>query len=124
MNAIDEPALGRKLASKWQLNVDERKSLLPAGLAASALVTAIGEIIKQSSRYPAEWDPSIPNYDGVVITATQNGFRTHTRHEIGIQRFSDATIVDFDTLEQAVRVMLMHVFSINNIDGIPIDWSR
>lgn len=124
MNTFDETALARKLALKWQLNVAERNSLPPAGLAASKLVAAIGEIVARSSRYPPDWDPDNADYDGVVITATKSGYRTYTRHEIGIQRFSDAKITDVDTLESAVRTLLTHVFSINNIDGIPIDWTR
>ena len=124
MNAVDEPTLARKLAAKWQLNVPERTSLPPAGLAASTLVAAIREILAQSSRYPADWSPDVANYDGVVITPTPNGFRTHTRYETGVQRFSAATITDFATLEDAVRSFLDAVFSVDNIDGIPIDWTR
>lgn len=124
MNALDEPALARKLAAKWQLNVAERNSLPPAGISASALVAAIREILAESSRYPADWSPDVADYDGVVITPAPNGFQTHTRHEIGVQRFSDATIADVNTLEDAVRAFLRAVFSVDNIDGIPIDWTR
>jgi|GEM_PF-5184472 len=124
MNVADELELARKLASKWQLNVPERNSLPAAGLAASLLVQAIREILAESSCYPTDWTPDAANYDGVVITTTATGYRTHTRHEIGYQRFSDAIIADVETLDYAVRALVSHVFSLDNIDGIPLDWTR
>ena len=124
MNVADELELARKLASKWQLNVPERNSLPTAGLAASMLVQAIREILTESPCYPADWNPDDANYDGVVITTTATGFRTHTRHEIGYQRFSDATVAEVDALDDAVRALVSHVFSLDNIDGIPLDWTR
>ena len=124
MNIPSELELARKLASKWQLNVPERNSLPTAGLAASMLVQAISEILADSSCYPSDWSPDVAHYDGVVITTTATGYRTHARHEIGYQRFSDAVVDDVDTLTDAVRAFVSHVFSLDNIDGIPIDWTR
>ena len=124
MNVADELELARKLASKWQLNVPERNSLPTAGLAASMLVQAIREILTESPCYPADWNPDDANYDGVVITTTATGLRTPTRHVIGYQRFSDATVAEVDALDDAVRALVSHVFSLDNIDGIPLDWTR
>ena len=124
MNDVDEHALARKLAAKWQLSVPERNSLTPAGIASSSLVEAIREILNESSCYPAGWSPDDAHYDGVVIIPTATGFRTHTRHEIGYQRFSDPTVADVIALDDAVRAFLAHVFSLDNVDGIPIDWTR
>jgi hypothetical protein len=126
MNVADELELelARKLASKWQLNVPERNSLPIAGLAASMLVQVIREILVDSPCYPTDWNPDVAHYDGVVITTTANGYRTHTRHEIGYQRFSDAEVVDVPALDDAVRAFVSHVFSLDNIDGIPLDWTR
>jgi len=120
----DESTLARKLAEKWHLNVPERRSLPVGGLSASAFVGAIGDILKASPWYPAEWPRDEPAYDGAVITPNEHGFTIHERHEIGIMRFSDATIRQVATLEEAVRAFLKATFKLREIDGIPIDWSR
>ncbi len=124
MNDYDEVALARKLAEKWHLNVPERRSLPNSGIAASALVSAISEILADSLRYPRDWSPDQAGYDGIVITPTQHGFKLYERHEIGVCRSSPATVNEVATLEEAVRAFLQAVFAVDNIDGIPIDWSR
>jgi len=58
-----------------------------------------------------------------VITPNELGFIIHERYEIGMMRFSDATITQVTTLEEAVREFVRATFKGNEIDGIPIDWS-
>ena len=124
MNEFDDARLARKLAEKWHLNVRERRSLPSSGIGASALVAAVHEILTESCRYPRDWSPDDPAYDGIVITPAHNGFQLHERHEIGVGRFSPVTITEVATLEEAVRSFLMATFEGDNIDGIPIDWNR
>lgn len=120
----DVSGLARKLAEKWQLNVAERRSLPIAGLPASAFVEAIRDILKASPWYPSDLPRDEPAYDGAVITPNERGFMIHERHEIGMMRFSDAMITQVATLEEAVRAFLKATFKADDIDGIPIDWSR
>lgn len=120
----DMSSLARKLATKWHLNVVERRSLPVAGLPASAFVDAIREILRTYPRYPSDWPRDEPAYDGAVITPSERGFAIHERHEIGVMRFSDATITQVATLEEAVRAFLKATFRTDDIDGIPIDWSH
>lgn len=120
----DESSLARKLAEKWHLNVAERRSLPFSGLPASSFVEAIREILKTSPWYPSDWPRDEPLYDGAVITPTERGFTIHERHEIGVMRFSDATISHVATLEDAVRAFLKATFKLGEIDGMPIDWTR
>ena len=120
----DVSSLARKLAEKWHLNVAERRSLPIAGLPASAFVEAIRDILKASPWYPSDWPRDEPAYDGAVITPNELGFTIHERHEIGMMRFSDAMITQVATLEEAVRAFLKATFKADDIDGIPIDWSR
>lgn len=124
MNEDDETALARKLAEKWHLNVPERRSLPSSGIAASALVAAVGEILAETSSYPRNWSPDEPVYDGIVIAPTQDGFKLHERHEIGACRFSPATITEVATLEEAVRRFLQATYKVDDIDGVRIDWHR
>jgi hypothetical protein len=120
----DVSNLARKLAEKWHLTVTERRSLPIAGLPASAFVEAIRDILKASPWYPSDWPRDEPAYDGAVITPNEHGFMIHERHEIGMMRFSDAMITQVATLEEAVRAFLKATFKTDDIDGIPIDWSR
>ena len=124
MCEYDASTLARKLAEKWHLSVAERRSLPIAGLPASTLVEAVRDILRTNPWYPPTWRRDEPAYDGVVISQSEHGFAIHERHEIGMGRFSDATITEVATLEEAVRAFLMATFKPNDIDGILIDWSR
>jgi hypothetical protein len=124
MDDYDEAALARKLAERWQLNVPERRSLPDSGLSASALVSAIHEILAEASCYPRDWRPDEASYDGALIKSTQHGFEIHERHEIGVGRFSPAQVQHVATLEQAVLAFLKATFEEDNMDGIRIDWHR
>ncbi len=116
--------LACKLAEKWHLNVADRRSLPIAGLPASAFVAAIRQILEESRWYPSGWLRDEPAYDGAVITPNEHGFTIHERHEMSLMRFSDAVVTQVSTLEEAVRVFLKSTFKADNIDGIPIDWTR
>ena len=124
MNDHDEAALARKLAEKHSLNVPERRSLQSSGISASALVAAIREILQESPWYPPEWPRDEQQYHGTVITPTPDGFRLQTCCESGVCRFSLLRVHNVATLEEAVRDFLTTYDRSDNIDGIPIDWSR
>lgn len=124
MSGHDISNLARKLAEKWHLNVAERSSLPAAGMPASAFVDAVRCILSASPWYPPDWPRDESAYDGAVITPNKHGFEIHMRHEIGVMRFSEATITQVPTLEEAVHKFLKVTFKADNIDGIPIDWSR
>ncbi len=53
----------------------------------------------------------------------ERGFAIHVRHEIGVMHFSDVTITQVATLEEAIRMFLKVTFNADSIDDIPIDWS-
>jgi len=91
---------------------------------ASAFVEAVRSILIASPWYPSDWPRDEPAYDGAVITPNERGFAIHVRHEIGVMRFSDATITQVSTLEEAIRTFLKATFNAYSIDGVPIDWSR
>ena len=59
-----------------------------------------------------------------MVTPAPSGFKLHERHEIGVCRFSPATVTEVATVEEAVREFLKATFAVDNIDGIPIDWNR
>lgn len=124
MSDYDVSNLACKLAEKWHLNVAERSSLPATGLPASAFVEAIRSILSTSPWYPPKWSRDEPAYDGAVITPNERGFSIHVRREIGVMRFSDATITQVSTLEEAIRTFLIATFKADCIDGVPIDWSR
>lgn len=120
---LDLAGLARKLAEQWRLDGPQRRSLPVAGLPASAFVEAVRVILRTSPWYPSVWPRDAPAYDGAVITPNELGFIIHERYEIGMMRFSDATITQVTTLEEAVREFVRATFKGNEIDGIPIDWS-
>lgn len=124
MTGHDISNLARKLAENWHLNVAERSSLPTAGIPASAFVDAVRHILSVSPWYPPDWPRDEPAYDGAVVTPNEHGFAIHIRYEIGVMGFSDATIAQVATLEEAVRMFLKVTFKADSIDGVPIDWSR
>lgn len=120
----DVSILASKLAETWHLNVAERRSLGGAGLPGTALVEAIRNILRASPWYPSHFPRDEPAYDGAVITPNEFGFTIHERHEIGVMRFSEAKITQVARLDEAVRMFLKSTFKADDMDGVPIDWTR
>lgn len=122
MDAEAESALARKLAKTFHLSVPDRRELPKSGLAFSAFVKAIRDVLAEKHRYPPDWRPDEP-FDGIVIESQPDGFMLHERHEIGVSRFSPCKSRFARSLEEAVKVFLRKIFG-DRIDGIPIDFRR
>ena len=117
-----ESSLARKLATKWQLDVAERRALPQEGMAGSSLVAAIHEIIRVDGRYPKEWTTD-SYFDGISIEPDGDGYRIHECRETGMGQFTHFGSRKVASLEEAVRCFLTAVFKIDNVDGIPINWN-
>lgn len=120
---MDESALAKKLAEKFHLSVPERRCLPSSGMSSSALVSAIQEILVESSWFPRDWRPD-QQYAGIVIQATEDGYLIHERQESSVGRTAKVRTAMAPTLEEAVREFLRATFRADAIDEIPIDWSR
>ncbi len=68
-----------------------------------------------------DWRPDQP-YNGVVIEARADGFMLHERREIGMASFSEVRSVPANSLNDAVRTIVVTMFG-DDIDGVRIDWT-
>ena len=85
------------------------------------MVSAVGESLAEDGWFPKDWRPD-QRYNGVIIEARADGFMLHERREIGMASFSEVRSVPANSLDDAVRTLVVTMFG-DDIDGVRIDWS-
>ncbi len=122
----DQPSetdLARKLIETFHLSVAERAALPAGTVSLRYLVSIVRDTLLDSGWFPRGSTPDI-NGDGAAIEAMKLGYRIYRRHEIGVMRFGPVRTKRVFSLERAVRIYLEHYSFHNDIDGVPIDWTK
>lgn len=122
-----EPSRSRKilkLLTTLHLNVDEGAEFRKVGLPLDDVVDVVAQSLLKDTFFP----PGVrvcPIEGALLEQVSANRWNVRYRHEIGVDRYSDETIAQFDSLRNALIAFVEHtvVKQIGrgmNIDGISI----
>ena len=118
-----ETDLARKLIETFHISVAERAALSGGAISFQSLVSIVRDSLSDSGWFPRNGSPTIDG-DGAVIEARKRGYRIYRRSEIGVMRYGPVRTKRVFSLEKAVRIYLEHYSFRNDIDGVPIDWTK
>jgi hypothetical protein len=111
---LNEQELVRKLVTKWQMSVSERRALPKRKARASLAFQAIGDVLSESGWFPSDWRPD-QGYEGGLIERRPDG--TYDIHWKLESLSVDHYVSDVD----AAREWLRRTFP-RDIDGVELDW--